>query len=62
MFFVLQLLCGIEWFRSGDKVQGDYNLEIIIAKKVYRRHNRIYLMLYEIFQNSFLHIVNYHLK
>ena len=51
MFFVLQLLCGIEWFRSGDKVQGDYNFEIVIAKKVYRRHNRIYFMLYEIFQN-----------
>ena len=37
MFFVLQLLCGIEWFHSGDKVQGDYNLEIITAKKVYQR-------------------------
>ena len=34
-FFVLQLLCGIEWFRSGDKVQGDYNFAITMTKKVF---------------------------
>ena len=51
MFFVLQLLHGIEWLRLGDKVQGDYNFAIIMTKKVFHQFNlKRYFILSEDFK------------